>query len=1025
MKTIFENCQPRDEVLSGDLRDEMFAARLKDVVEGQADSIYQDGERFFRSTYPTEGLRALAREVLGRLSGREPASSPFVRLETSFGGGKSHNLIALYHLAQGRSEGIPDGLQIDLSWLPATPWPTAGVVGSDMDPGNGIDHGTLTTRTLWGEIAYQLGRASGDPDSAFEIVRNSDETLVAPGTQVLEKLVGDGPALIMLDEIARYLRSAKAVQTANKRSDLAEQTVAFLMTLIEFASSKPKIVVVLTLADSSDAFSRESDDLRQELGEARRVSARQERVITPTGETEISRIVTHRLFKSIAADAGKGIAQEFCNYFAQLESQGVDIPQRALRSEYTAEMAQDYPFHPEFLTTLNRKTATIPNFQKTRGALRLLARVVRQLWQEKPGDTFLISVHHLDLSLDDIVNDLTSRLERPAFRSVIEADITSPRQGAEAKATTIDRRWVEAGKPPYAERIATTVLLHSLTQGVATGVDPSELLAAVLQPGDDPQHVAKTLSLMLGEERGPGSAFWFLHFDGHRYRFSTEPSLQKVIEDEVPLVGRVKAKGDLDDRIRTIWRKGAFKPVFFPAEAAELDDDAKEPKLVIVHYDAATTSATEGTVPDLVTKLFDHAGTMEGYRTYKNNVVFLVPDEDHVERMVDVTQRHLAIRRIVADSARFGDFGDEQKKKLRGMEEAAELEVRIAITRAFRHLFYPSADAPKHAGGLGREAFPAQDQGEVKDQSAVVLRVLKQLQKVLTADDPAMPPAYVKAKAWPHGQDLLSTEDLRREFAKRIGLKILLDVNQLKKTIKQGCTQGTWVYYDATEQLGYAKVSPAPLVQLSEDVTLYTPDEARRLGLKIKGEVADASDEPCPLCGEAECVCEAAPEYGDKPDDAGLRVRADGSPGQVFQKIADEFHDKNRTTIQRLFLTAEGQGKEAVADARALGLAIPQLGKGEYRVIQELNAEFHEGAEPASFSVRFTGPWERYKRVKQLTDAFGQEATKVNVKTVLRASFPDGLLVSSDQFQTLRDVFTTLALGKLVADVEEADPAKE
>ena len=121
----------------------------------------------------------------------------------------------------------------------------------------------------------------------------------------------------------------------------------------------------------------------------------------------------------------------------------------------------------------------------------------------------------------------------------------------------------------------------------------------------------------------------------------------------------------------------------------------------------------------------------------------------------------------------------------------------------------------------------------------------------------------------------------------------------------------------------------------------------------------------------------------------------------------------------------KGQGKEAASDARALGLAIPQLGKGDYRVVQELNAEFHEGAEPASFSVRFTGPWERYKRVKQLTDAFGQEATKVTVKTVLRATFPDGLPVGSDQFQTLRDVFTTLGLGKLVADVEEAEPAKE
>ncbi|CAN5812899.1 hypothetical protein BH23GEM7_BH23GEM7_14250 [soil metagenome] len=310
MQPVFDTCTPRPEVLTGELREQQFAAKLKAVLDGTADPVYQNGQKFFENTFVTEGLRSLTREVFGRLSGREPANSPFIRLETSFGGGKTHNLIALYHLSQGQREGVPTDL-VDPDWIPASPWTAAGVVGSDMDPANGIEHEGITTRTLWGELAWQIGRARGDAAGAYELVRQSDELLAAPGTQVLERLVGDEPALLMLDEIARYLTAARAIPTANRQSNLAEQTVAFLMSLIEFAASQPRVAVVLTLADSRDAFGEATEELKQELSDARRVSARQERVITPTAETEISRIVSHRLFEGIEPAAARETAEAY------------------------------------------------------------------------------------------------------------------------------------------------------------------------------------------------------------------------------------------------------------------------------------------------------------------------------------------------------------------------------------------------------------------------------------------------------------------------------------------------------------------------------------------------------------------------------------------------------------------------------------------------------------------------------------------------------------------------------------------
>lgn len=1013
MQRIFETCEPRPEVLKGELKEDIFAARLMDVILGKAENVYQDPQVFFENTFPTQGLKDLLAEVFGRLTGKRPANNSVIRLETAFGGGKTHNLIALYHTARGRADArmLKGLLAPDL--IPSRPIPNVvGIVGSDLETSEGFQHPDtgVMTWTLQGEIAHQLGGKK-----AYEIVRRSDEDRGAVSVPSFEKLIGDKPALILLDEMGRYLRAAKAVPTANKKSDLAEQTVATLISLLDFASAQPQVMVVLTLADSSDAFGKETDDLRKELGESKKVSNRRERVIIPTGETEISAIVTHRLFQRIDRKAAEATAATYNQYYARLRNQEANLPDRAIRAEYVQEMVADYPFHPELLTTLNRKTSTIPSFQQTRGALRLLARTVRELWAKRPPDATLIHPHHLDLTVDEIVNDLTSRLDRPTFRHVVEADIVSPKMGSKAHAQELDADRLAAGKPAYATRAATTIFLHSLTQGVAAGVDPADLTVAVLQPEDEPAVLDKCLQDLEANA-------WFLDWDGRRYRFKTEPSLNKLVTDEAAVVGRVKAKEELDARIRQVWKKGTFHPVWFPSEAGDVDDDAKDPKLAVIHYDAATVSPGQDTPPELVQKIFDHAGSMEGYRTYKNNLVFLVADADQVEHMVEVAQRYLAIRRIVGDGERMAEFSKEQREKLKNMQDAAELDVRVAITKAYRHLYYPSADVSKRAGGLAREALPPQDQGEVlKDQTQVVLRVLKPLGKILTGDDPPKAAMWLKAKAWPSGKDVVTTEDLQRAFAQRIGLPILLDPNQLKRTIKDGVKQGQWVYYDEGEGVGYGANSPTPLVQVSEDVEVLTVEEARRKGVRLKGEEVPA--QICPVCANpaAACTCvNRCPKCGQDPCACvkPTRLHAEGAPGQVFQGILDQCADHKVAALTRLSIRLEGSGRTGAAEARSLGLAIPQLGKGQFFIEQNLTTEF---GSTESLIVTFKGSWDRYRRLKTVTDAFGQEASKVVVTTMLKVEFTEGLPVDGAQYQTIRDVFTALEMGKLTVDAEWAE----
>lgn len=1017
MQTIFELCQPRDEVLQGELREDIFAARLKDVIDGTADPVYGDAKTCCDNTYPTEGLKTLLADAIGRLVGDAAGKNAIIRLETPFGGGKTHNLIALYHIAKGDVDARDVERLAGRTSIKINPGQVqiAGVVGSDLDPTIGIAHlqDGVTTYTLWGEIAYQLGGPAG-----YALVKESEGTKAAPGTGLFERLVSDRPALIMIDEIARHLRAALAVPTATGKLTLADETIAFLMSLLEFAASKERCLVVLTLASESDAFADETDMLRQKLSEAHLVAARQERVLTPTSGEEVYAIVTHRLFKSVDRPAAESVINQYAAYYRTMMEINADLPQRCTRADYREEMVSAYPFHPEFLYTLNQKTSTIPNFNQTRGALRLLAWTVRALWQKKPANTWMVHPYHLDLAESQIAEDLTSRLGRPKFRQVIEADIVSPLLGTTSHAQEIDQPLAASGKPPYAQQLATTILLHSLTQGIASGVDPTDLTLATLTPdgsggGDDPAIVSKSLERLVDKA-------WFLKYDGHRYRFKTEPSINKIIADEMLQVSNLKAKAEIDRRIRQIWKKGFFKPVYFPVEAVDVDDDAEAPKLVVMHYEACSTSAVVISPPELVQKIYQYSGTLESFRKYQNNLVFLIADQDQIENTIMVARRYLAIGRIVDDAQRIAEFNEEQRERLRKERDAAELDVRVAITKAYRYLYYPSPDALKADAYLLRETLPAQDQGDVdQDQTNVILRVLRLLKKVLTADDDNLSGLYVKSKAWDQNQLSMSTEDLRKTFARKIGLRILLDLGQLKKTIKNGVDQKVWLYYDSQEGFAYDHESPPPVWQISDQALLYLPAEAGRLNLRIKGKWVDSgtgevgAGKTCPVCGypEDQCICGFG--VGDGGEDIPARLQGQGAVNQAFQQIADQCQEHGITQVSRLIISIDGSGKQISNDMRALGLAIPQFGKGLYAIEHNLKATFGLEGARETFEQTFQGGWERYKRLKTVSDAFSQEAGELKVRMLVSASFDDGLDLAGDQFGIIRDVLSTLELGMI------------
>jgi hypothetical protein len=1011
MKTIFELAIPRDEVLQGDLREDLFAARLRDVMERSADEVYQDPNRFFENTFPTDGLKTLLNEVLGRLTGQAPAKNPIIRLETSFGGGKTHNLIALYHAVKGQIDPAHLKSFIDASWQLPQPREVdvAGVVGSDLDPSTGLHHPSdnITTYTLWGELAYQLAGPVG-----YALAEEGDRKKVAPGTALFEKFIGERPTLIMIDEIARHLRAAIGTPTATGKSNLAEQTTAFLMSLMEFVASKKQVVLVLTMASDADAFAQETEGLRDALTESLKVSARQERVLTPTGENEIAAIVAHRLFKEVDRAGAQETINRYGAYYQELERRGAHVHNRALRADYLHEFAASYPFHPELIRVLNLKVSTVPNFQRTRGALRLLAAAVRQLWTKKPNQTWLIHPYHVDLSQQQIIEDLTSRLDRPKFKQVCEADIVSPQLGIPAHAAEADQPLLASGKPAYAQRAGTAIFLHSLTQGIASGIELPELMLALVTPtaadGDDPAVIMRSVERLY-------DTAWFLEYDGYKYRFKTEPSLNKIVDDETDAIGPLKAKHELDNRIRNIWRKGFLQPVYFPATPNDLDDDAGKPKLALMHYDAVRIDATSPEPPDLVRRLYEHTGALESFRTYQNNVMFLVADVDQTEQMISVARRYLAISRITGSADRMREFHKDHQKKLKEMGQAAELDVRVAITKAYRYLFYPTSDAPQAQAYLRRETVPPQEQGDTDvDQTNVVVRVLHNLKKVRTADDDPLPAQYLFVKAWDKNQVEMTTEDLRKAFARKIGLPLLLDVNQLKRSIESGVKAGVWVYYSAQEDFGYDHASPPAMWQIGDTSYLYTPAEAARLNLRIKGKW-----QPPAVGGEPEV--EEEPPEDELIDIIGptrpRQVKGMGVPAQAFQQLFDQCQEYGVAGLRRLQLAFHGIEQSRVKDLKAIGLSIPQMGKATFGVRLKLILQF-DNQPDKYFDLNFQGDWDRYKRLKQITDTFAGEASTINVDFRLVAEFDADLSPSAPELGVVRDVLEQMGLGIIQLEAE-------
>lgn len=994
LPTIFETCFPREDVLQGAIAEADFAADLAKVIRGTATDDYKRPERFFANTYPTAGLRNLLHNVLGRLTGGGGSAAAIFRLDTSYGGGKTHGLIALVHAAGGMQDVSNVSEFVDPALVPKGNVRVAAFDGENADPANGRAMGDgVLAHTPWGELAYALAGKEG-----FERVQKSDETHTAPGAETLAELFGGEPSLILLDELSVYLRKARNLHGAAA----GEQLSAFLTSLFKAVESSPKVSLVYTLAigkegKASDAYSDENEFIAGKMAEAESISARKATLLNPTEDRETVHVLLRRLFSRIDADKAAPVLEAYRSlWVANREA----LPPDANHPETYDNFRRSYPLHPEFLDTLTNKTATLANFQRVRGMLRLIARTVANLWQTKPADATAIHLHHIDLGAEPIRQEIFTRLGRTEFIPAVSHDVGG---GAKtALAVEFDEKHYK-GLPPYATYAARTIFLHSLAfNDLLKGLTPERLRFSALGPSLDLSFIDTAWKRFRDESA------YLDDRPGVPLRFLAEANLTQVIRREESNVDPGQVRAELNDRIKVIFggsSTSVFEMIPFPAAPGEVDDDlgTGRPRLVVMGYDGVSVGTTVESVPELIARIYERKGSDgTGLRGMRNHLVFVVADEARVDEMRHKAVRRLALRELIKPE-RLAELAEHQQRKVRELEQKSEMEAATAIQQCYRHVFYPSrqrlSGSPVDLAHAAVDIHTASEKPGSGQQQ--VVRTLREsaMQKLRLAEDPPESPGYIRDRT-PLKKGQISTAALRDEFRKDPALSIHASDSVLIRAVTQGIQHGDYVY--KRDELICGPGDPMASIVIDEQSFVFTMQFAKEKRIWPRPEVSapggvdnGGAATPTPLVTPT-----PTPTPQPPPADA---LTAEGVLKAALKELWEKARAARRTTVKvlsvRLF--------DATDAFRMLGSVNAE--KGCAKNVKLVGGYVtQDGGE---MQLEFSGTPSDTMPVKDFLAPQLNAARERDVQATFTLSFDPGLPLAGDAAEKLSERLSKFASG--------------
>ena len=688
LKPWREIVTPHKDVASGRYQQAEFAADLWQVHLGEGTDEYRDPVEFFRRTYLTESLKGLVVGAIRRVAGR--GGDPVVQLQTNFGGGKTHSMLALYHLFSGTAPGDLAGIDTVLQEAQATELGTARrvvLVGNKISPGNPVTKADGTVvRTLWGELAWQLGGKK-----AFARIAADDEKATNPGDALRELFNEYGPCLILIDEWVAYARQL------HDQSDLPagsfETQFSFAQALTESAKLANHCLLVISLPASDTAGSphTRADDVevggqrgREALDRLRNVVGRIESSWRPASAEEGFEIVRRRLFEPFSDPAQFTDRDVVARAFAELyRTQHQEFPPECRDVDYEKRIKAAYPIHPEIFDRLYTDWSTLVKFQRTRGVLRLMAAVIHSLWEKGDRNPLILPAN---IAIDDsrVQFELTRYLS-DNWVPVLEKDVDGP----SSLPLRLDGEVPNLGKFAASRRVARAIYLGSAPTADAAhrGIEDRRIKLGCVMPGESPAVFGDALRRLAG-------AATYLYQDGPRYWYSTQPTVTKLAEDRAEQLRRDpdKVVQELGARLRSDLRNsGEFNRVHpLPQSGQDVPDD-RDARLVVLAIDTPYSKERGNPAETTAKAILESRGSVP--RLYRNSLVFLAVDQTRLQDLDEAVRRYLAWDSILGEREPL-DLSPYQVKQAEIQKEAASSAVTARLPEAYQWLLVPGQSRP-------------------------------------------------------------------------------------------------------------------------------------------------------------------------------------------------------------------------------------------------------------------------------------------------------------------------------------------
>ncbi len=919
LKPWREVVTPHRDVASGKYEQAEFAADLWQVHLGEGGAEYRDPVEFFRRTFLTESLKSLLRGAIQRLKGE--GGDPVVQLQTNFGGGKTHSMLALYHLFSGVAPNELAGIEAIIQEVEAAELPVARrvvLVGNKISPGNPIkkDDGT-EVRTLWGELAWQLGGKQ-----AYKRIAADDANATNPGDALRQLFLDYGPCLILIDEWVAYARQL------HDQSDLPaggfETQFTFAQALTESAKLAGNCLLVISLpaSDTSGSPHATADDVevggqrgREALDRLRNVVGRVESSWRPASAEEGFEIVRRRLFEPFAEQSQfkdrDVVARAFADFY---RTQHQEFPLECGDAEYEKRIKAAYPIHPEIFDRLYTDWSTLVKFQRTRGVLRLMATVIYSLWEKGDRNPLILPAN---IAIDDsrVQFELTRYLS-DNWVPVIEKDVDGPN----SLPLQTDSATPNLGRFAACRRVARAIYLGSAPTANAAhrGIEDRRVKLGCLMPGESPTIFGDAL-------RRLATSATYLYQDGSRYWYSTQPTVTKMAEDRAVQLDREpdKVVQELNSRLRIDLRQsGDFSRIHpLPQSSHDVLDDF-DARLVVLGSKQCYSRGGGSAAETAASAILESRGNSP--RLFRNSLVFLAADQNRMQDLDEALRRFLAWESILAEREQL-DLTPFQVKQAQTQRDAATSAVDARIPETYQWLLVPVQNEPQSA--VEWQAMRLSSQGALAVRASEKLRRDELLLTRYAASRLRMD--LDRVPLW-RGDDV-SVKQLAEDFAKYLYLPRLCTPVVLLEAISEGVQTLIW------EQDGFAFADSydeekGRYLGLRAPAVIRLPD-VDSSGLLVKPEIAKKQMDEA---GEIGCSGQKAGEAGDSG--ASPPEQVEGSEPRSSEKTGPKrFHGT-------VALSANRVGRDAGQIATEVISHLEGLVKANVRVTLEIDARIPKGA---------------------------------------------------------------------------------